>query len=277
MRIDAALLQKIDQWLAEDVGHGDLTTQSMIDEGMRGRFALVAREPLTLAGIAVAGAVFSRVDAGIEFRALAQDGARCEGGEELAVLEGPARGILTAERTALNIVQHLSGIATLTARYCAALSGSRVRLLDTRKTTPGLRTLEKYAVRCGGGHNHRLGLDGGVMLKDNHIAVRGSIAKAVAAARAAAPFLTMIEVECETLEDVRAAVEAGADVVMLDNMDVETMAEAVRLIDGRALTECSGGVTLETIAQKAASGVDAISVGRITQSAAAVDIGLDAR
>ena len=266
----------IDLWLAEDVGHGDLTTQLMVPPEANARFAINAREPLTLAGIEVAARVFARVDPSVAVRMERRDGETVAAGTRLAAVEGRAQAILTAERTALNILQHLSGIATLTAAYVAAIEGTGARLADTRKTTPGLRGLEKYAVRCGGGQNHRLALDGGVMLKDNHIALAGSIDAAVQLVRRDAPLLTKIEVECESLEQVAEAVEAGADVIMLDNMADAEMREAVALVAGRALVECSGGVRLETIRAKAQTGVDVISVGRITQSAPACDIGLDA-
>ena len=266
----------IDLWLAEDVGHGDLTTQLMVPPEANARFAINAREPLTLAGIEVAARVFARVDPSVAVRMELRDGETVAAGTRLAAVEGRAQAILTAERTALNILQHLSGIATLTAAYVAAIEGTGARLADTRKTTPGLRGLEKYAVRCGGGQNHRLALDGGVMLKDNHIALAGSIDAAVQLVRRDAPLLTKIEVECESLEQVAEAVEAGADVIMLDNMADAAMREAVALVAGRALVECSGGVRLETIRAKAQTGVDVISVGRITQSAPACDIGLDA-
>ena len=266
----------IDLWLAEDVGHGDLTTQLMVPPEANARFAINAREPLTLAGIEVAARVFARVDPSVAVRMERRDGETVAAGSRLAAVEGRAQAILTAERTALNILQHLSGIATLTAAYVAAIEGTGARLADTRKTTPGLRGLGKYAVRCGGGQNHRLALDGGVMLKDNHIALAGSIDAAVQLVRRDAPLLTKIEVECESLEQVAEAVEAGADVIMLDNMADAAMREAVALVAGRALVECSGGVRLETIRAKAQTGVDVISVGRITQSAPACDIGLDA-
>lgn len=266
----------IDQWLAEDIGHGDLTTEIMIDADASGAFALNARQDLTVAGLEIAGLVWRRRDDRVSFEPAARDGETAVKGALLARVEGPAQPILTAERVALNVLQHLSGIATLSAAYVAEIKGTGAALVDTRKTTPGLRVLEKHAVVCGGGRNHRLGLDGGIMLKDNHIAVSGGIAAAVARARAQAPLLTKIEVECDRLDQVDEALAAGADVIMLDNMNNDDMREAVGRIAGRALVECSGGVTLETIRGKAETGVDVISVGRITQSAPAVDIGLDA-
>lgn len=266
----------IDAWLDEDVGHGDLTTEIMIDRSATGAFALTARQPFVVAGLEVALAVFRRLDPALDIAAACEDGARLDKGAVLARIEGRAQPILTAERVALNILQRLCGVATLTAEYAAAIEGTGAVLVDTRKTTPGLRMLEKHAVVCGGGRNHRLGLDGGVMLKDNHIAVAGGLAAAVAHAKAQAPLLTKIEVECDTLDQVDEALAAGADVIMLDNMSNADMSEAVRRVGGAALLECSGGVTLETIRAKAETGVDVISVGRITQSAPAVDIGLDA-
>lgn len=265
----------IDRWLAEDIGHGDLTAQLMIAPHATATFHMNAREPLTLAGIEVAAAVFARYDPACAVTLHAADGDRVDAGTRLAVVAGPARSLLTAERTALNIVQRLSGIATETARYAAAIAHTPARLLDTRKTTPGLRMLEKHAAGCGGALNHRLGLDSGIMLKDNHIAVCGGIAGAVRIARARAPVLTRIEVECDRLDQVQEALDAGADVIMLDNMGVADMREAVRRVAGRAKLEASGGIRLDTIATIAETGVDYISTSRPFQSAPAVDIGLD--
>ncbi|MEM8854710.1 MAG: carboxylating nicotinate-nucleotide diphosphorylase [Pseudomonadota bacterium] len=265
----------VELWLDEDIGHGDLTANLMVGANATGRFCLAAREPLVVAGLPVAQRVFQVCGRGITVTPEVDDGATVDAGATLAYVEGRARPILTAERTALNVLQHLCGIATETSRYVAAVEGTGAEIVDTRKTTPGLRMLEKYAVMCGGGRNHRLGLDGGIMLKDNHIAVAGSIRDAVEGARKSAPLLTKIEVECDTLDQVRDALTANADVIMLDNMDNETMREAVALIAGRAVVECSGGVRLETVRSKAETGVDVISVGRITQAAPAVDIGLD--
>ena len=270
-----ALDARLRDFLQEDIGHVDLTATLMVDEAMTGRFEMRAREPMTIAGLAVAARVFSLYDAGIDIERLAADGQTVPEGAVLMRLQGPARSLLTVERTALNLIQHLSGIATLTARYVERIAGTGAQLVDTRKTTPGLRALEKHAVACGGGRNHRLGLDSGVMLKDNHIAVCGGIAEAVARARSRVPVLTRIEVECDRLDQVEEALAAGADVIMLDNMPVETMRRAVELVNGRVPLEASGGVRLETIRDIAETGVDFISVGRITQSAPAVDIGLD--
>ena len=266
----------IDLWLAEDVGHGDLTTTLMIDPAASATFLVNAREPMVVAGIDVMAQVFRSWEPRIEVQIHRPDGTRVPGSEPLARVQGPAQGILTAERVALNIVQRLSGIATETARYVAEIGNHRARLVDTRKTTPGLRMLEKHAVQCGGGSSHRLGLDSGVMLKDNHIAVAGGIAAAVARARAAVPILTRIEVECDRLDQVDEALEAGADMILLDNMPLEVMRVAVGRVDGRVPLEASGGVRFERIRAIAETGVDYISCGRLTQGSHAVDIGLDA-
>lgn len=265
----------IDFWLAEDIGSCDLTVQVMIDADEIGHFAMNAREPMVVAGIEVAAAVFCRYEPASAVEVKVKDGTRVEKGAILLTVKGPARGLLTAERTALNIVQRLSGIATETARYVAEIAGTKARLIDTRKTTPGLRMLEKHAVTCGGGLNHRLGLDGGVMVKDNHIAVCGGVTQAIARARKSTPMLTKIEVECDRLDQVREALAAGADVIMLDNMSLSDMREAVALVGGKIPLEASGGVRFETIRGIAETGVDFISTSRITQSAPALDIGLD--
>jgi nicotinate-nucleotide pyrophosphorylase (carboxylating) len=266
----------IDLWLLEDVGHGDLTATLMVDPAATATFVVNAREAMVVAGIEVMAQVFRRWEPRITVTVHRQDGTRVPAGEPLATVEGPAQGILTAERTALNIVQRMSGIATETARYVAEIGNQRARLVDTRKTTPGLRMLEKHAVLCGGASSHRLGLDSGVMLKDNHIAVAGSIGAAVARARAAVPILTRIEVECDRLDQVDEALAAGADVIMLDNMPLESMRVAVARVGGRVPLEASGGVRFERVRAIAETGVDYISCGRLTQSSSAVDIGLDA-
>lgn len=265
----------IDQWLAEDIGACDLTSQLMIAVTETGSFAMHAREPLYVAGIDVAARVFARYDPLTAVRTLVCDGDPVEPGTRLLEVRGKARSILTPERVALNVVQRLSGIATETARYVDAIRGTHARLIDTRKTTPGLRMLEKHAVTCGGGLNHRLGLDGGVMIKDNHIAVCGGIAEAVQRARARLPVLTKLEVECESLEQVGQALAAGVDVIMLDNMPLEQMQAAVHLVAGRVKLEASGGIHLKSIRAIAQTGVDYISTSKPQQSAAAVDIGLD--
>ncbi len=265
----------IDLWLTEDIGACDLTVQVMIEANETGKFHMNAREPMIVAGIEVAARVFKRYDPELKVKLLVKDGDKVEKGAILIEVEGSARSVLTAERTALNIAQRLSGIANETARYVAAIAGTKARLIDTRKTTPGLRMMEKHAVTCGGGLNHRLGLDNGVMIKDNHIAVCGSISAAVERARKKLPVLTKLEVECDRLEQVEEAVKAGADVIMFDNMSVADMTKAVAMIGGRAKTEASGGIRFETIRPIAETGVDYISTSKITQSAPAVDIGLD--
>jgi nicotinate-nucleotide pyrophosphorylase (carboxylating) len=265
----------IDLWLAEDIGHGDLTALSMIDAGTQATFNMNAREDLSLAGIEVAAACFKRYDPTVEVEVKTEDGTRCKPKTLLLKVSGHARSLLTVERTALNIVQHLSGIATETKRWVDQLQGTRAQLIDTRKTTPGLRMLEKHAVVCGGGANHRLSLDGGVMIKDNHIVVAGSITKAVERARAKVPGLIKIEVECDRLEQVREAVDAKADIIMLDNMPLPEMAEAVKFVAGRIPLEASGGVRFDKVRAIAETGVDYISTSKTIQSAPAVDIGLD--
>ncbi|MER5171016.1 carboxylating nicotinate-nucleotide diphosphorylase [Thioclava sp. GXIMD2076] len=262
-------------WLDEDCGQFDLTAKIMVEDDATGRFAFNAREDMVLAGLPMAARVFRHLDPKLKLEVLAEEGERIDAGTTFAIIEGNAQAILTGERVALNLLQRMCGIATLTAAYVAEIEGTGAFLVDTRKTTPGLRGLEKYAVTCGGGRNHRLSLDGGIMLKDNHIAVAGSITLAVARAKAKAPVLTKIEVECDRLEQVEEALSAGADVIMLDNMTNDEMRAAVALVGGRVPLECSGGVRLETIRAKAGTGVDFISVGRITQSAPCVDIGLD--
>jgi nicotinate-nucleotide pyrophosphorylase (carboxylating) len=265
--------------LAEDIGSGDATTLAVVPPGLPAEAVMVARAPCVCAGLPVAEAVFEELDPGLAFESLVEDGERCGARQALARVRGPARAILTGERTALNFVQRLSGIATLTRRYVDALGDSPTRILDTRKTTPGLRFLEKYAVRLGGGHNHRCGLYDRIMIKDNHrelaqSAGPDSVRLAVQACRSAYPTLE-VEVEADTLEDVAAAVAAGADCILLDNMSDEEMAEAVRSVAGRARLEASGGITLERIPRLARLGLDFISVGALTHSAPAVDIGLD--
>ena len=265
----------IDLWLTEDIGYCDLTAQLMIEADETGAFFMNARETLIVAGIDVAARIFKRYDPTLEVSVRVKDGQKVERGTVMLNVSGTARSVLTAERTALNIVQRLSGIANLTEQYVAAVAGTRARLIDTRKTTPGLRMLEKHAVTCGGGLNHRLGLDYGVMIKDNHIAVCGGIAKAVQRARRQLPVLTKLEVECDRLEQVKEALDAGVDVIMLDNMSVEDMTRAVELVGGRVLLEASGGISLATIGAVAKTGVDYISTSKINQAAACVDIGLD--
>lgn len=265
----------IDLWLSEDIGFCDLTAQTMIAPDQRGSFVMNARENLIVAGVEIAARVFRKYDPSLSVQVQVTDGQRLACGEVLLSVSGNARSVLTAERTALNIAQRLSGIANETARYVQAIEGTRAILLDSRKTTPGLRMLEKHAVQCGGGLNHRLSLDNGVMIKDNHIAVCGSITAAVAQVRHRLPVLTRIEVECDRIEQVREALKTGVDVIMLDNMSLADMVESVGIVNGKTKVEASGGIRIDTIRPIAETGVDYISTSKITQSAPAVDIGLD--
>ncbi|HEU0071696.1 MAG TPA: carboxylating nicotinate-nucleotide diphosphorylase [Alphaproteobacteria bacterium] len=265
----------IDRALAEDVGRGDLTSYATIPEGTQLKVAMVARQEVVVCGIDIAMAVFKRVRADIETQALVKDGEKVNAKTVLARFSGDARAILEAERTALNILQHLSGIATVTRRYAELVEGTGATLIDTRKTIPTLRNLAKYASFTGGARNHRLRLDDGVLIKDNHIAACGSLTAAVQRAKRVTPALTVVEVECDTLDQVKEAVAAGAGMILLDNMEPALLKQAVAIVAGRAVLEASGGITLETIRDKASSGVDFVSVGRMTQSAPAVDIGLD--
>jgi nicotinate-nucleotide pyrophosphorylase (carboxylating) len=265
----------IDLWLAEDIGYCDLTAQVMIEADEVGAFYMNARETLIVSGIDIAARVFKRYDPTLEVIVRVKDGQKIEAGTVMIDVSGNARSVLTAERTALNIVQRMSGIANETAKYVAAVAGSKARLIDTRKTTPGLRMLEKHAVTCGGGLNHRLGLDNGVMIKDNHIAVCGGITQAVQRARRQLPVLTKLEVECDSLTQVAEALEANVDVIMLDNMSVVDMTEAVKMVNGRTKLEASGGINLSTIGAISKTGVDYISTSKLNQAAVCVDIGLD--
>jgi nicotinate-nucleotide pyrophosphorylase (carboxylating) len=267
------------QALAEDIGQGDATTLATVSANAVARAEIVARESLVLAGLAFAGTAFQTLSRRVRLESLAADGDCIRGGQAVLRLEGPARALLTGERVALNFLQRLSGVATLTAQYVRAVAGTQTRILDTRKTTPGWRRFEKYAVTCGGGMNHRRGLDDLVLIKDNHLAALAAekpnaIVAAVQRARARYPKLK-VEVEADTLRQVRQAVAAGADFVLLDNMRPARLRRAVALVDGRALTEASGGITLDTVRAAAESGVDFISVGALTHSARAVDLGLD--
>jgi nicotinate-nucleotide pyrophosphorylase (carboxylating) len=268
----------IDLALTEDVSGGDVTSNATVPASLEACGTLLAKAPGVISGLAAAAEVFRRVDPAVTFTPLVTDGDRVEAMTPLARVDGPARSLLAGERVALNILQRLSGVATTTARYVDAVAGSGARVVDTRKTTPGLRALEKAAVRDGGGQNHRFGLTDGVLIKDNHLAAVGGpdrVSRAIALARASAPHTLRIEVEVTTLDEVREALAAGADVIMLDNMDVAVMREAVALVGGRALLEASGGITLESIDDVARTGVDLISVGALTHSAPALDISLD--
>jgi nicotinate-nucleotide pyrophosphorylase (carboxylating) len=263
------------QVLAEDLGTGgDVTSNATIDADARFTAEMNTRQAIVVAGLDVAASFFRALDPDVQSEPLVKDGDRATHGTVLMRLAGNARAMLAAERSALNTLQHLSGIATLTRQYVDAIEGAGAVLIDTRKTIPGLRVLDKYAVRMGGAQNHRMRLDDGMLIKDNHVAVCGGVAEAVRRARAANTGL-QVQVEVDRIEQIEPALEAGADRLLLDNMDPAKLREAVRLVAGRAPLEASGGVTLETIRFLAETGVDFISVGRITQSAPAVDIGLD--
>jgi nicotinate-nucleotide pyrophosphorylase (carboxylating) len=260
--------------LAEDLGTGgDITSAATIPAALELTAVMASRDAIRVAGLPIADRFFTRLDPDLAITHHVEDGADAAPGDRLMTVRGNARAILAAERSALNTVQHLSGIATLTRAHVAAIAGSGATLLDTRKTIPGLRVLEKYAVRMGGGTNHRMRLDDAVLIKDNHIAAAGSVGQAVGAARATG--LSRIEVEVDRLDQIEPALRAGATALLLDNMPPAMLREAVALVAGRATTEASGGVTLDRIGEIAATGVDFISVGRLTQSAPAADIGLD--
>ena len=262
--------------LLEDLGRaGDITTNATIPAMKQARAVIAARQPGIVAGLDLSKAAFRLLDPALSFDARIADGAAVTPGAILATIEGPARALLSAERVALNFLGRLSGIATLTSRYVAAVAHTKVRIVCTRKTTPGLRTFEKYAVLCGGGLNHRFGLDDAILIKDNHIAVAGGIIPALRAVKAAIGHLVKIEIEVDTLDQLDEVLTEGADVVLLDNMTPARLREAVARVKGRLLTEASGGVTLETVAAIAESGVDMISVGALTHSAQVLDVGLD--
>ncbi len=262
--------------LAEDLGRGgDLTTDIVIDEDAWVKASINARQTGAISGVDFAEMTFGLVDPRVDLEVYIADGGRVEPGDTVCVLEGPARAILTGERVALNYMGHLSGIASVTRKIVDAVAHTKARITCTRKTTPGLRAFEKYAVRCGGGFNHRFGLDDGLMIKDNHIAACGGITQAVQRAKSKLGHMVKIEVEIDRLDQLDETLSAGADVIMLDNMAPADMAEAVRLINGRAVVEASGGVTLETAAVIAESGVDVISVGWLTHSSPCLDLGMD--
>jgi nicotinate-nucleotide pyrophosphorylase (carboxylating) len=263
--------------LDEDLGRaGDVTSIATIPESAKAHAVLVARQPGVIAGLPLAIATFRKLSADILIQAYVRDGAAVAAGVHLLTISGPARAVLAGERTALNFVGRLSGIATLTADHVRHTAGTRMRICCTRKTTPGLRALEKYAVRCGGGFNHRFGLDDAILIKDNHIAVAGGIRAVLERARAHAGHLVKIEIEVDTLDQLREVLDTGiADAVLLDNMDIPTLTEAVRLAHGRVVLEASGGVTLSSIAKIAATGVDYASCGALTHSAPNFDVALD--
>lgn len=263
--------------LDEDLGRaGDVTSSATLPEGIQAKAKLVARKAGSIAGLPCAARAFRTLAPTIKFDASARDGDHVKVGTELAAISGPAIAILSGERVALNFLGHLSGIATLTAAYVAKVAHTKAKITDTRKTTPGLRALEKYAVRCGGGVNHRFGLDDAILIKDNHIAVAGGVGAALDAARAAAGHLVKVEIEVDNLDQLKEVLASGkADVVLLDNMELKTLREAVALCKGKLVTEASGGVTLETVAAIAETGVDIISSGALTHSAPSLDVALD--
>ncbi|MGO9003918.1 MAG: carboxylating nicotinate-nucleotide diphosphorylase [Limisphaerales bacterium] len=280
MELSAAeIRQAVQAALAEDIGSGDATTLATVPETATARAVMRAREPLVVAGLDFAEVAFHELSAAAKVERLAKDGQHVNGGDILLKISGPARAILTAERVALNFVQRLSGVATLTAQFVDAIKDTPAQILDTRKTTPGWRRFEKYAVTCGGGHNHRLGLFDLVLIKDNHLAALrdaqpNAIAAAVRRAREKFPDLK-VEVEADTLEQAEQAAAAGADIILLDNMNPVQLRLAVQKVKGRAKTEASGGVNLAGVQTIAKTGVDFISIGALTHSARAVDIGLD--
>jgi nicotinate-nucleotide pyrophosphorylase (carboxylating) len=265
--------------LVEDIGSGDATTLATVSANATAKAVMRAREPLVVAGIQFAEITFRELSPKIKIEKFARDGEKTAAGKTLLKISGPARAILTAERVALNFVQRLSGVATLTLQFVDAVKGTRAKILDTRKTTPGWRRFEKYAIACGGGKNHRLGLFDMILIKDNHLAAlrnkkSNAIAIAIQAARKKFPTL-IIEVEADRLEQVTQTSDAGADIILLDNMNLKQLRAAVKIVNGRAKTEASGGVNLKTVRAIAETGVDFISVGALTHSARAVDIGLD--
>lgn len=262
--------------LMEDFGRaGDLTSDALIPTDLSATLTLAARQPGVIAGLDVAALAFRLVDPASDLKVLRPDGSRVAAGEAIATVSGPARALLGGERTALNFLSHLSGVATATAALVDAVRGHKAKIVCTRKTTPGLRALEKYAVRAGGGSNHRFGLDDAILIKDNHIAIAGGIQPAIERARAYAGHMVKIELEVDTLEQLEQALSLGVDAVLLDNMSPDTLTRAVKLVNGRAITEASGRINASTVGAVAASGVDLISVGWITHSAPILDIGLD--
>jgi len=271
--------QQIDQfvaaWLSEDVGRGDRTTEAVVVPDASGRARIEARSQTVVAGLDVARVCFEHAGGGVDWFPQCADGDAVAPGAVLALMSGPLRTILTGERTALNILARLSGIATMTRRYVEAVHGTPTQVVDTRKTTPGLRLFEKYAVRVGGGRNHRFGLDDGILIKDNHVAAAGGVSQAVRLARAGVPHGLRIEVEVTDLAELDEALSAGADAVLLDNMSPQGVSQAVTRAGGKVLLEASGGVTLENIRAYAETGVDLVSVGALTHSAQSADLALE--
>lgn len=275
MDIYFGLDKQLKDWLAEDLGSGDITTNAIVGPHQTAHAIIHAKDSGVLAGIDVARRVFELLEPGISFTAKLEDGAKLDKTSVIAEIDGSARALLSGERLALNLLQHMSGVATRTAKLAAIAAPYGAKLVDTRKTTPGLRLLDKYAVKVGGGANHRLGLYDAMLIKDNHIQVAGGIKEALARAHAYASHMTKIEIEVENLAGVKEALEGGADVIMLDNMSPERMTEAVQLIDHRVIVEASGGIDETTLAAAAQSGVDIISVGALTHSVRALDISMD--
>jgi len=277
LRLPDAIVEKaVAESLAEDLGlGGDITTEATIPAGTRASAVIAARKAGTVAGVQLAKAAFKMLDPFVEFETVVGDGGKVGAGAVIARVSGDARALLTAERTALNFLGHMSGIATLTARYVEAVSGTGARIIDTRKTTPGLRALEKFAVRCGGGVNHRFGLFDAVLIKDNHIEAAGGIGPALERARRHAGHMVKVEIEVTSLDELDDALKLAPDAVLLDNMPPDLLKAAVAEVAGRIITEASGGVTLETVRTVAETGVDLISVGALTHSAPVLDIGLD--
>lgn len=275
---DITMLMNADEFilsaLREDISSEDVTTNAVMREYRKGTVDLICKEDGIIAGLDVFKRVFTLLDSKTEFEMNFKDGDEVKNGEKIGTVTGDIRVLLSGERTALNYLQRMSGIATYTSSIAKLFEGGKTKLLDTRKTTPNMRIFEKYAAKVGGGHNHRYNLSDGILLKDNHIAAAGSITKAVAMAKEYAPFVRKIEVETETLDMVREAADAGADIIMLDNMSHDTMREAIRIIDGRAETECSGNVTRENVAKLIDLGVDYISSGALTHSAPILDLSL---
>jgi nicotinate-nucleotide pyrophosphorylase (carboxylating) len=276
MPVDSLVVKAIiDAALAEDIGPGDITSQLTIPGDAVSRANISVREDGVIAGMDVARMVFEIVDPNVKFERKINDGDRIEAGQVLAIVEGRSRSLLAGERVALNLMQRLSGIATKTARFVHLVEGTSARIIDTRKTTPGLRILEKYAVRIGGGRNHRFGLHDGILIKDNHIIAAGGVEKAVRVAKTNAPHTLKVEVEVRTLDELAEALLACADAVLLDNMGLETMRKSVEMASGKAVLEASGGVSESTVRDIAETGVDLISVGALTHSIEALDIGMD--
>lgn len=281
MELDPGIIYAFaSELLKEDLGRGDITTQSVVRGGAKARGRFLAKQDFILCGLEIAEAVFSTLDNTVTLESHVYDGETIAGGAEFARIEGPATVLLTGERTALNIMQRLSGVATLTKAFVDRIEGTGARIVDTRKTTPGLRLLEKYAVTVGGGYNHRFGLDDGVLIKDNHIALAGGVRRAVELARRAVSHLMKIEVEVSNQAQLREAISAPADVIMLDNMTVDEVRQSVKMIREQApgaIVEVSGGINLENVRSYAECGVDLISAGAITHSASAVDVSLKIR